>query len=63
MFQLLYMNSSAQVNGNLFEQLRLVLNTTINWNKYQLKKVKQVQNPCFEQLIDLIFQGPNLTRI
>ena len=55
MFQLLYMNSSAQVNGNLFEQLRLVLNTTINWNKYQLKKVKQVQNPCFEHLIDLIF--------
>ena len=63
MFQLLYMNSSAQVNGNLFEQLRLVLNTTINWNKYQLKKVKQVQNPCFKHLIDLIFQGPNLTRI
>ena len=49
---------STQDNAKL-QQLTLVFRQTTNWNRYQLKVLKQAQNQYIDYLIDTSFQGVN----
>ena len=50
---------STQDNAKLLQQLSLVFRQTTNWNRYQLKVLKQAQNQYIDYLIDTSFQGVN----
>ena len=49
---------STQDNAKL-QQLTLVFRQTTNWNRYQLKVLKQAQNQYIDYLIGTSFQGVN----
>ena len=48
---------STENNEKLLQQLKSRFKRTINWNKFQSKVTKQVQNQHLDYLIDPSFQG------
>ena len=50
---------SSQENAKLWQQFKLGLKRTINWNKYEVKVSTEVPNPYLDFLINPCFQRVN----